>query len=623
MAKYIVLDSKFTPMSFAERIAPYQDYYENAYKQQEEIANLELAASSLEKALEDERDTNLKSQYADYINKITALRDSINTFGVDNNIINEGLKARSAFNSNIVPIMQAQQRRQEAINNWSKDFDKKARYIGNSPLETSITDWMHGATPNIYNIKGSDVAELSKNLTLGVTTDLLDDSDVQKITQGINPNSLNNIIYSMEYDADSILTEKEKEQKQHLNNIINAVKADYDFNSLTKDQQKQFMKEVYTGILLGNVYNEELKKSGSNRNTKNGLINFSDLKTVPLHTYSLLSPNIKNREKSNKELIVETYPELEPYITNDGKLVYDQQKIIWNYLEPLVEEEFENILENKGLNKSEISPNKRSRIYATATDKVLRENRIHENENGEYFSYNWPEELEKILEQSKDLSDIEQKLNSIDIEKLKESYLANFHEVRFANPDKIAKYIIDKADTNAGEDNLSIRRVKQFKPEQSEQGTKLKWEFDEGKAVKKEDFEWDEDNDYIGSTPFFYRSLVESDNPGLVMNIGDVSYFVPSSLLGGIDQSELYLQDYNVENDVHDNALKTFEEYVKSKNYINEDGSWKEGVENDEIFNLLYEQVLTAKSAKEAAAARFTGNIADLFYTIENPTYKH
>lgn len=627
MAKYIVLNSKFEPMSFADRIAPYKDYYENAYKQQEEIANLELAASSLEKALEDERDVNLKQQYAGYIKQITDLRDSINTFGIDNNIINEGLKARSVFNSNIVPIMQAQQRRQEAINNWSKDFDKKARYIGNSPLETSITDWMHGATPNIYNIKGSDVAELSKNLTLGVTTDLLDDSDIYKITQGINPNSLNNIIYSMEYDDDSILNNKEKEQKQHLNNIINTVKADYDFNSLTKDQQRQFMKEVYTGILLGNVYNEEIKKSDSNGNTKNGLIDFSDLKTVPLNTIPLLSPSIRNA-KSNKELIIEVYPELEPYITDDGKLKKNsieikKQLIIADYLEPLIEKEFEKILEDKGLKGKEISYIRRFNIRELATSNVLFDNNIMLASGGYYFSKKYPEDLEKKLAAVKDISDIEQKLNSIDIEKLKESYLANFHEVRYANPDKIAKWIIDKAATNAGEDNLSIRRVKQFKSEQTEQGTKLEWEFDEGKAIKKEDFEWDEDNNYIGSIPFFYRSMVESDNPGLVMNIGDVSYFVPSSLLGGIDQSELYLQDYNVENDVHDKALKAFEEYVKSKNYINEDGSYKEGVENDEIFNLLYEQVLTAKLAKEAAAARFTGNIADLFYTIENPTYKH
>lgn len=628
MAKYIVLDSKFTPMSFAERIAPYQDYYENAYKQQEEIANLELAASSLEKALEDERDANLKQQYADYINQITALRDSMNTFGIDNNIINEGLKARSVFNSNIVPIMGAQQRRQEAINNWNKDFDKKARYIGNSPLETSITDWMHGATPNIYNIKGSDVAELSKNLTLGVTTDLLDDSDVQKITQGINPDSLNNIIYSMEYDNGFTLTNKEKYWKQHLNNIINAVKADYDFNSLTKDQQKQFMKEVYTGILLGNVYNEEIKKSGNNGGKIDGLINLSDLKTVPLDTIPLLSPNIRNREKSNKEFILDVYPELEPYITDEGKLRENpteikKQVIISDYLNPLIEEEFRSILKEKGLKESELSYVRRFRIREQATSSVLYKNNILLTSGGYYYPKKYPKDLEERLAAVKDVSDIEQKLNSIDIPKLKKSYLANFHEIRFENPEEVAEYIIDKAAANAGEDNLSIKRIKQFKPEQTEQSTKLKWEFDEGKAVKKEDFEWDEDNKYIGSTPFFYRSMVESDNPGLVMNIGDVSYFVPSSLLGGIDQSESYLHNYNIENDEYDNALKALEEYAEYKDYINEDGSWKKEAENDEMFNLLYEQVLRSQSAKGAAAAQFTGNIADLFYTIENPTYKH
>lgn len=631
MAKYIVLNSKFEPMSFADRIAPYKDYYENAYKQQEEIANLELAASSLEKALENERDADLKQQYADYIKQITDLRDSINTFGIDNNIVNEGLKARSVFNSNIVPIMQAQQRRQEAINNWSKDFDKKARYIGNSPLETSITDWMHGATPDIYSIKGSDVAELSKNLTLGVTTDLLDDSNVQKITQGINPNSLYNIIYSMEYNNDSKLTNKEKQYKQHLDSIINAVKADYDFNSLTENQQKQFMDEVYTGILLGNVYNEELKKSGNNGGTKDDLIDFSDLKTVPLNTIPLLSPNIRNA-KSNKELIVEIYPELGPYITDDGKLKENpieikKQVIIADYLNPLIEKEFKKILNEKGLNESEISYIRRFNIREQATSKVLSDNNIMSASGGYYFSKKYPEDLEKKLAAVKDVSDIEQKLNSIDIEKLKKSYLANFYEIRFSNPYEVARGIIDRAGVNAGNDNLTLKKVKQFKPVQTKKDDKnidkLEWIFDEGTEVRRKDFNWDKDEtNLIGTQPYFFRAMVESDNPGMIMNIDGADYFVPESIWGSVDQTEVYLQDYNIENDQYNNAVQTLKDYAISEGYMNEEGTWILNPENDDYLQLLILQLNTARSAMEAAASRFANNAVNLPYTVKTPEFK-
>ena len=549
----------------------------------------------------------------------------------DNNIINEGLKARAVFNSNIVPIMGAQQRRQEAINNWNKDFDKKARYIGNSPLETSITDWMNGATPNIYNIKGSDVAELSKNLTLGVTTDLLDDSDIQKITQGINPDSLYNIIYSIEQGTDSNLTNKEKYQKQHLNSIINTVKADYDFNSLTEAQQNQFMKEVYTGILLGNVYNEELKKSGNSGNTKDGLISLSDLKTVPLDTTSLLSPNIRNKNNP-KEIISETSNYYTDLIDDKGNFIMSPNSkegkeaiiisIVLNKNDGIVQNYIQNEInslntppELAGLAQARAGKEARKHLYDTLVPQLLENEGIHRDSKGGIDMNSVPEDI--LSEMNRLVQSVENK------DYYKKSYLANFHQIKYANPDKIAKYIIDKAGKNAGEDNLSIKKVKQFKPEQTEQGTKLKWEFDEGKAIKKEDFEWDNENNYIGSTPFFYRSMVKSDNPGLVMDIGDVSYFVPSSLLGGIDQSESYLHNYTIENDEYDSALKALEDDAESKNYLNADGSWKEESEKDQMFNLLYTQVLTALSAKKAASAQFTGNLADLFYTIENPTYKH
>ena len=55
------------------------------------------------------------------------------------------------------------------------------------------------------------------------------------------------------------------------------------------------------------------------------------------------------------------------------------------------------------------------------------------------------------------------------------------------------------------------------------------------------------------------------------------------------------MHNYNIENDEYDSALKALEEYAESKNYINADGSWKEEAENDEIFNLLYKQVLIYK----------------------------
>lgn len=635
MAKYIVLDSKFTPMSFAERIAPYQDYYENAYKQQEEIANLELAASSLEKSLEDERDANLKQQYTDYINQITALRDSINTFGVDKNIINEGLKARSVFNSNIVPIMGAQQRRQEAINNWNKDFDKKARYIGNSPLETSITDWMHGATPNIYNIKGSDVAELSKNLTLGVTTDLIDDSDVQKITQGINPDSLNNIIYSMEYDNGFTLTNKEKYWKQHLNNIINAVKADYDFNSLTENQQKQFMKEVYTGILSGNVYAEELKKLSDKTGTKNNTIDLTNIKGVPLDRHEILSPDIRNN-MSNKELIKNAYPDYASYYNEDGTVKTtidltdtDYRAFVLKKIESLAENYIPEILSKEYSNKEfeDLLPKNKVKVKEEALRKAAQDLGIPNFDLEGFLTKPIPQEYKDEFNQM--FADATKSLQDIDVVKLRKSYLSDFHYLNLSNPEKFMNTILTRAEVNAGDDNLSIKKVKSFKPKQVTENingkdvtyNKLEWSFDEGSEVSLDDFEKDDNGKFIGN-PLFSRSIVQSDTPGLLMQLNGEDYFIPSSLFGSIDNTESLLRQIFEQDLEIDEYIKQFEDYYKIKKYYNEEtGDFYENAFYDNKFLLLYEQIEKAKDLKKSIAQNLVNNIANLSYTVDSPQY--
>lgn len=95
MAKYIVLDSKFNPMSFEDRIAPYKDYYTNAQTQLQAVADLETKAATLKQIADTHHEW--QKEYNDYMDMLTNVRDTMYNYGVDGNLVKDVLKANKAF----------------------------------------------------------------------------------------------------------------------------------------------------------------------------------------------------------------------------------------------------------------------------------------------------------------------------------------------------------------------------------------------------------------------------------------------------------------------------------------------------------------------------------------------
>lgn len=626
MAKYIVLNSKFEPLSFADRIAPYKDYYEKAYTQQEELANLELAASTLEDMLKDERDSALKNQYQEYIDSLYTLRDRINTMGIDNNIVNDSIAAKANYNANIVPIMTAQQRRQTAIDSWLKDPTSTSRYIGNTPMDTSITDWMHNATPNIFGVSGANVAAQAKTLATNISNGLIDTSDINKITKGIHPSNLINIINAQINGRDDTLTAKEKHYKQYIDNIINTVQNEFGYGSLGEDFHKKFMNEVYTGILEGTVYQEEAKKTKTDSGSGSG-IDLSKLKTAPLDVSDLLSPNINNAN-TFREFVAAVYPGYEHYIGSDGSIVtnFDDLKgsVQQSVAASIITQEQNKYKaklrkENPYLSESELliqSLEYINDVFGSSVGNSIWGSSSISQKVKDIYNSN-AEEAKKILKN----------INRNDITR---SYTAPFHMIKLDNSKEVASRILNMAANNAGDENLSIRRIKQFKPETSEDGSvnenKLVWEFDEGREIELDDFEWTEDGTELAKEPIFYRSTIESDNPGYVMQLGGTSYFIPSALFGSSEQTEAYLRQANKEKAVYEDAENQLMRYAETKGYLQTDPITgqqvlSEAAQTDLQLLLLYELANQAKNTYNAALTKFINNAANIGYTVKSPVY--
>ena len=113
MANYFVVNSKFKPYSFDEMLKPYA-LYGQAYKEQEDaLSQLESNAAALESALSETNDPVAYNTYKNYLNNVRSAADDIATNGINSESRRRAKSLLSEYNSNVVPIQAAYNRRKE------------------------------------------------------------------------------------------------------------------------------------------------------------------------------------------------------------------------------------------------------------------------------------------------------------------------------------------------------------------------------------------------------------------------------------------------------------------------------------------------------------------------------
>lgn len=146
---YLTVNSKFTPYTFDELLKPFA-IYDTAYKEQEAaMGKLENDAAVLSSALSQTNDPIAYKTYSDYIARIQAAADDLAANGLSQSTRHTIRRLGTEYNSSIVPIQVAYNRRKALqdeqrkalLSNDSLIFQRNLNTVGpDSSLDKFIED---------------------------------------------------------------------------------------------------------------------------------------------------------------------------------------------------------------------------------------------------------------------------------------------------------------------------------------------------------------------------------------------------------------------------------------------------------------------------------------------------
>lgn len=168
MAKYIVIDSKYNPLSFEEMIKPYQDYVTNYKTTQQAIADLETKASAIETLAN--TDDEWRGIYNDYISSIQDIGNRMSVSGYDSSILQDSLKAASTYNKVLTPILtadgQARALNKQLLDNEQKDPSVITSLEGKNITARDLYD--NPYLDQYQQISGDQVYQQTYNMVKGI-----------------------------------------------------------------------------------------------------------------------------------------------------------------------------------------------------------------------------------------------------------------------------------------------------------------------------------------------------------------------------------------------------------------------------------------------------------------------
>lgn len=248
MAKYIVLDSKFNPMSFEDRIAPYKDYYTNAQTQLQAVADLETKAATLKQIADTHPEW--QQEYNNYMDMLTNVRDTMYNYGVDGNLVKDVLKANKAF--------------AEMSSMATADGQKRALTEGlNKVVQQDATAFtsIEGEEPTAYDLRKNPYADQYKTMS-GAQLQANVESKAKHYAEQMDyPNFYNT-------DAGILTEEVSRYTPQEMSRqiaLIEHLLSDATFASKTPEEQYALLQQ-YENAGLNNqllkFVQDELEQSG-------------------------------------------------------------------------------------------------------------------------------------------------------------------------------------------------------------------------------------------------------------------------------------------------------------------------------------------------------------------------
>lgn len=628
MANYIVLNSKFTPYTFQDKIAPYQEYAKSVAQAKQTMQQLDMETARWEDLLSQHSDDEqLKEQYAKYKENTDKAMEYFYNYGLLGDGEQKMVDTFKGYRKTIVPMQEAYQRRSTAVDKWSADFKDNARYIGNSPEGTSLTSWMHGAVPDLYGIKGDEVyteaSELAERLSRNIIRTGGEGEARYWTATGLKPGTVDKILNSLKGN-DVQLSPTEQKYKDMLQNTLAETVGKYDLNRLSEEQKQQFYSELYSGVRKGLVYEYDEENNPNYGKDDGSKVTIDKAKWAPLNLYDMVSPNMNN---SSMDSMLESmgYNNLVGYVTDQGEFnakepqyYFDNVLHFMNYLTENnnLNDDQKDILNGIYLNSFRGWVFNEKKFFREASEKLnidakeLFTNMVKENNDSASLEY---EKLKKEAEEA-----------GVSIpDYLKQTSSTKAMKIN-TDMDRVIDNIVGVAEVSENGNLNGVHRLNAFK--KGKNGT-LEYEFDEGEGVKKKDLEKgrrSKDDKVSKETTSMFRAMSPSGQPGYILKIGAEHYFVESKVFGSIDNSEQFIQEASAYQTATEEAQETFINNAKSKGYIYNDANgveqWDmEKIQNDSALMEDYMLYDSMKQAAEAALSRVPNTVINATTNYTNP----
>lgn len=289
MPNYIITTkANFKPFSYAELLAPVASATKAHRELEDAYSDLDTKASVWERLANSPQDKDVYDIYKKYSNDLNQAADSLAKEGLTPTSRRELSKLKARYSSDITPIEDAYNRREQDRTNYKQALMKDPTLLsGSNPNAASLSDYMGGKQPIYHNVSGNDLykrgAAASKASSLrrysGTNIGHALGAQYWKLTktQGYSP-------------TEAALFLADTNNIPELEEAINRVSNEYNVNAL--EDKERAVDYIISGIMDGMVYKEEddYKKddnfiSAYQREVLNNARNKDGKEDTPEYTY--------------------------------------------------------------------------------------------------------------------------------------------------------------------------------------------------------------------------------------------------------------------------------------------------------------------------------------------------
>lgn len=182
----LVIDSRFSPFTFAELAAPWQMYGETYKEQEAALADLDTKASVWENMVNKETDPELYQQYKNYADELTSQADVLATQGLTPGDRQAIKKLGSRYSREIVPIEQAfNTRKEQAKMQLQARMSNPSLLFSRDAANTRLLDYVNNPELDFETISGNDITQRVFTQASALSKELIDNKeDLRKVLGG-------------------------------------------------------------------------------------------------------------------------------------------------------------------------------------------------------------------------------------------------------------------------------------------------------------------------------------------------------------------------------------------------------------------------------------------------------